>query len=162
MSQTPVSQKAKEADPVLSQFSPSIFSHTKASGRLTAVQKRQRHSRSVVILSKDSSQRHSLQVTRGAGASSPTAGFSVVMVRYWVLPPEPISLSSPVSRLLNPYRKVQGRKYFIHSYSGCLGNTSGLLHGKPSLPTPSRHTAKAILRTGGSRTCHLNTVFLAS
>lgn len=92
-----------------------IFSRLwwKLQGELTSVQKRHWHSWSVVILSRDCSHRQSLQVTRGDGARSPGVGFSVVMVRQWNLPAEPISPSAFFS-LLNPYRKVQSRKYCIH------------------------------------------------
>lgn len=69
-----------------------------------SVQKRQWHSWSVVILSRDRSHRQSLQVTRGDGARSPGVGFSVVMVRQWNLPAEPISPSAFFS-LLNPWRE---------------------------------------------------------
>lgn len=70
-----------------------------------AVQKMHWHSWSVVILSRDCSHRQSLQVTRGARARSPGVEFSAVMVRYWSLPAEPISLSSAFFSLLNPWQE---------------------------------------------------------
>lgn len=126
-----------------------MFSWWKHQRKLTAVQKMHWHSWSVVILSRDCSHRQSLQVTRGARARSPGVEFSAVMVRYWSLPAEPISLSSAFFSLLNPYRKVQSRKYYIHWYSHCLTNTFGHQQSKSSPSKISKHTMNAFLRSTG-------------
>lgn len=62
---------------------------------LTDVQKMQWHSCRVVILSREYSQRHSLQVSRGSSAKSPASDLSAVMVSGLGFPAEPI-LSSVV------------------------------------------------------------------
>lgn len=57
---------------------------------LTDVQKMQLHSWRVVILSREYSQRHSLQVSRGSRANSPASDSSAVMVWGQAFPAEPI------------------------------------------------------------------------
>lgn len=63
---------------------------------LTDVQKMQLHSWRVVILSREYSQRHSLQVSSGSRAKSPASDLSAVMVRGQAFPAEPIL--SPIVR----------------------------------------------------------------
>lgn len=64
--------------------------NVKALTDLTAVQKMQLHSWRVVILSREYSQRHSLQVRRGSRANSPASDLSAVMVWGQSFSAEPI------------------------------------------------------------------------
>ena len=66
------------------------FCTVKALLDLTDVQKMQLHSWRVVILSREYSERHSLQVSKGARANSPASDSSAVMVWGQAFPAEPI------------------------------------------------------------------------
>lgn len=66
------------------------FCNVKALTDLTAVQKMQLHSWRVVILSREYSQRQSLQVRRGSRANSPASDLSAVMVWGQAFPAESI------------------------------------------------------------------------
>lgn len=125
------------------------FRNIKKLTDLTAVQKMQLHSWRVVILSREYSQRHSLQVRRGSRANSPTSDSSAVMVWGQAFPAEPIQ--SLMAHSAWKYKSAAETLHKPCSHFHCSGNLHLRSIKAPAHPNVVLNTLGPVSTSGHSK-----------